>query len=109
MGVSTRNRQVHTASFFKFDEIFTADRAFFSDHFGIRKLGVLPPSSLQNMQNTFFVFIIFSKKNGVGFLKNLILVHENSFKLYIQGNIRNPHVKLHQNPSRKIFFLIFLG
>jgi hypothetical protein len=83
MGVSTRNRQVHTESFFKLDDTFTADRALCSDHFGIRKLGVLPPSSLQKTQNTYFCFYHFFEKIGVVFSKNLILVHENSFKLYI--------------------------
>ena len=37
MGVSTRNHQVHTENFFKFDEIFTADRAGLPDHFGKKK------------------------------------------------------------------------
>ena len=37
MGVSAGNHQVHSANFFKFDEVSTADRASFPDHFGIKK------------------------------------------------------------------------
>jgi hypothetical protein len=48
MGVSTRNHQVHPANLFKFNEIFTPDRAFFSDHFGKKQFDFLHPSSLQN-------------------------------------------------------------
>jgi hypothetical protein len=55
MGVSTRNHQVHPANLFKFNEIFTPDRAFFSDHFGKKQFDFLHPSSLQN---TFPFFVI---------------------------------------------------
>ncbi len=73
-----------------------------------KKVWLLLPSSLQNMQNTFLCFCHFFEKK-VFLKKNLILLHENSFKLYIQDNILNPHVTLHQNPSTKNFFFIFLG
>ncbi len=62
MGVSTRSRQVHTANFFKFDEIFTADRASSSDHFGIKKFDFSPHLPCKTCKILFFVFVIFSKK-----------------------------------------------
>ena len=53
------------------------------------------------------IFVIFFEKMLFYFSKLLILLHVNSFKLQIQGDIRNPHVKLHQNPSTTNFFLGF--
>ncbi len=61
MGVSTRNRQVHTENFFKSDEIFTADRAFFSDHFGIKRFDFCLHLPCKRCKKLFFVFVIFSK------------------------------------------------
>jgi hypothetical protein len=70
MGVSTRSLQVHPANFFKFDEIFTADRAVFSDHFGIEKFDFCLHLPCKTCKILFFVFVIFSKKILFSF-KNL--------------------------------------
>jgi hypothetical protein len=62
MGVSTRNHQVHSEIFFKFDEIFTVDRARFADHFGKKKFDFCLHLPCKTCKILFFFFAIFSKK-----------------------------------------------
>jgi len=68
MVISTRSRQVHPANFFKFDETFTGDRAFFLIILVKKSLifaSIFPAKHAKN----FFVFVIFSKKIFSSFKK----------------------------------------
>ena len=107
MGVSTRNHQIHPVNLFKFDESFTVDRALFSDHFGKKSLNLVPIFPAKNAKYVFWLLSLF-RKNNFSLSKNSMFLYENSIKVYIIGNILNPHVKLHQNPStkklKKLFF-----
>jgi hypothetical protein len=62
MGVFTRNHPALTVNFFKFDEIFTVDRACFADHFGKKKFDFCLHLPCKTCKILFFLFAIFSKK-----------------------------------------------
>jgi hypothetical protein len=69
MGVSTRNHQVNTENFFKFDETFRVCRAFLSDHFGIKKFDFGLHLPCKTYKILFFIFVIFPKKICFSFKK----------------------------------------
>ena len=61
------------------------------------------------MQNTFLCFGHFFEKTGFWFPENLKFLNEDAFKLKIQGDILNPHVKLNQNIKKISLFFFSLG
>jgi hypothetical protein len=65
--------------FFKFDEIFTVDRACFADHFGRKSLifaFIFPAKHAKY----FSFFLPFFRKKFFSFLKNLIMRYDNLLK-----------------------------
>lgn len=108
MGVSTGNHQLIRRIFPNLMKLLGLIELFISSILVKKSLifaSVFPAKHAKYV----FSLLSFLQKFFFPFSKNLMLLYENSLKLYILGNILNPRVKLHRNlPTEKIF-KTFLG
>lgn len=106
MGVSTGNRQLIRRPRPNLMKLLQVIELFFLIIL-VKKILIFASIFLPKHAKNFSMFSSFFRKKNFCLSKTLILLYENSFNLYIQYNILNPHVKLHQKPWTKNFFLIF--